>query len=123
MVNITEIIIVVINAIVAPLIIWGVMEGAKFLKEKSKNDKVDSLIDRISEIVVDAVGETKQTLVDGIKGTTEWTDEAKKRVFEQTLNTVKTSIGEPSLELLKDIIGDINVYLTSKIESCVGAMK
>lgn len=119
----TQIVIVVINVVIAPIIAWGIATLRKYLIEKSENEYVDNFINKVADIIQDTVGAANQTIVDDIKGTDEWTDEAKNRIFKDVLDVVKTKLGTEGLDLLDEIRGDADEYLENKILAWVNKLK
>ena len=124
--GITAIIIVIIQAIIAPLLIWGITEGVKFLKIKAETivdtdirQKAQHYIDLASQAIQTAVAETQQTFVSTIKDTPAWSaataQEALARARDRALEIMSASAQSG----LQEAVGDVNKWITAKIEESV----
>lgn len=102
---------------------------AFFNKEKevmivgAKNKTVQQAIDLVSDLVVDCVRATNQTYVNALKEQDAFDEDAQAKALEITKNSVLDILTDEIQESLNEVLGDLNVYLTQKIESVVVAVK
>lgn len=91
---------------------------AKVSKEVSKK-----YIDMLADTITDCVVSTNQTYVDALKAANAFDKEAQKKAFELTYNKIMNVLTEDAKEYLTTIYGDLEIYITTKIESEVKLYK
>ena len=91
---------------------------AKVSKEVSKK-----YIDMLADTITDCVVSTNQTYVDALKSANAFDKEAQKKAFELTYNKIMNVLTEDAKEYLTTIYGDLEIYITTKIESEVKLYK
>ena len=91
---------------------------AKVNKEVSKK-----YIDMLADTITDCVISTNQTYVDALKAANAFDKEAQKKAFELTYNKIMNVLTEDAKEYLTTIYGDLEIYITTKIESEVKLYK
>ena len=91
---------------------------AKVNKEVSKK-----YIDMLADTITDCVVSTNQTYVDALKEANAFDKEAQKKAFELTYNKIMNVLTEDAKEYLTTIYGDLEIYITTKIESEVKLYK
>ena len=91
---------------------------AKVSKEVSKK-----YIDMLADTITDCVISTNQTYVDALKAANAFDKEAQKKAFELTYNEIMNVLTEDAKEYLTTIYGDLEIYITTKIESEVKLYK
>ena len=108
------------------LIILGVLLLVVFLYKAIKNDgfrfkneKINQAFDDVIDIAFRAVVNLMQTTVSGLKKEGTWNETVAKDVFKQALIDVKYQMGKEGMELLKEKVTDVDLYLTNLIESIV----
>lgn len=119
----TETIILLLNSIVLPLILWGLNEAVKYLKQKSKNEKLNYIIDLAEIITKDAVYATNQTYVNELKKENKFTLKQHKKAFELSKDEILKVLGRDGEVLLKQAVSDVNAFLENKIEKEVVTFK
>lgn len=93
------------------------------LKQKSKNELVDKYLGLLNDSISNAVLTTTQTYVEALKKEGKFDLEAQKAAFNKTFDAVMTVLTEDAKEALAEAIGDLNVYVTNKIEAEVRMTK
>ena len=93
------------------------------LIEKSQSDLLDKYIDKLHETITDCVIATNQTYVETLKKEGKFDAEAQKIAFEKTYEAVISILSLDAYEYLGSIIGDLNGYITTKIEAEVNKQK
>ena len=91
---------------------------AKVNKEVSKK-----YIDMLADTITDCVISTNQTYVDALKAANAFDKEAQKKAFELTYNKIMNVLTEDAKEYLTTIYGDLEIYISTKIESEVKLYK
>lgn len=91
---------------------------AKVSKEVSKK-----YIDMLADTITDCVVSTNQTYVDALKEANAFDKEAQKKAFELTYNKIMNVLTEDAKEYLTTVYGDLEIYITTKIESEVKLYK
>ena len=121
---------IVITSVVVPLvvalvgfIIPYINKLSEQVKARVNDEKLNKYIDIAEDAVETAVAATAQTFVDAIKGTEGWTDEAKKKAFEQAKMQALTVMGTAARLALKETYGDLDEWLNAKIEAYVNSYK
>lgn len=95
----------------------------KELDEKVSNKISKKYIDMLADTITDCVVSTNQTYVDALKEANAFDKEAQKKAFELTYNKIMNVLTEDAKEYLTTIYGDLEIYITTKIESEVKLYK
>ena len=99
---------------------------------RKKNEELDAkvsnkisrkYIDMLADTITDCVVSTNQTYVDALKEANAFDKEAQKKAFELTYNKIMNVLTEDAKEYLTTIYGDLEIYITTKIESEVKLYK
>ena len=93
------------------------------LKQESKNEMVDKYLSILNDSICDAVLKTTQTYVEALKKEGKFDLEAQKIAFKKTFDAVMAVLTEDAKEVLTEAIGDLNIYVTNKIEAEVKLTK
>lgn len=91
--------------------------------EKNRNDKADKYIMMLSQTISNCVIATNQTYVDSLKENNCFDAEAQKEAFNRTYQAVMNILSADAKEYLATIYGDLNSYITQKIEAEVKFLK
>ena len=89
----------------------------KELDEKVSNNISRKYIDMLADTITNCVVSTNQTYVDALKEANAFDKEAQKKAFELTYNKIMNVLTEEAKEYLTAIYGDLEIYITTKIES------
>lgn len=111
-----EIITLITNSIIVPLLIWGLSEFKKYLKEKSQSDKLDFIVELACGAVKDAVMAANQTYVNELKEDGKFNEEEQLKAFAKVKANVMKTLGEGGEALLRQAVGDVNEFINNKIE-------
>lgn len=95
----------------------------KELDEKVSNNISRKYIDMLADTITNCVVSTNQTYVDALKEANAFDKEAQKKAFELTYNKIMNVLTEEAKEYLTAIYGDLEIYITTKIESEVKLYK
>ena len=77
----------------------------------------------VTETITSCVIATNQTYVETLKKQGKFDAEAQKEAFNQTLTAVEQLLNEDAKQYLIEIYGDLNEYLTKRIEATVNLNK
>ena len=92
-------------------------------KSKIKNEKVQNILGQVTDMITATVETTTSTYVKELKAENLFTGEAHKEAFNKTFEAVKKQLTEESLSIIAEAYGDVDTYLTNKIEQAVEANK
>ena len=92
-------------------------------KTKIKNDKAQVVIGQVTDMIVAAVETTTSTYVKQLKAENLFSTEEQKEAFNKTFDAVKKQLTEESAKIIAETYGDVEAYLTNKIEQFVEELK
>lgn len=92
-------------------------------KAKTDNETYKKYITMLTDTITDCVTATNQTYVDALKAQGKFDAEAQKAAFEQTYKAVLTILSDEEKKYLTSVVGDLNIYITNKIEAVVNTNK
>lgn len=95
----------------------------KALYDYLKSKKLDGYAKFLYEEIVKAVKSINQTVVDDIKGTEGWTDEAKYEVAQLAKTKAIQALSSVAYRALKEANEDFDEYLNLLVESAVYDVK
>lgn len=121
--QIFELCIVPLLGILTGCVIKIIKNKTDELSAKAKNDLTEKYIDMLSETITDCVIATNQTYVDSLKGQDAFNQDVQKEAFNRTYQAVMTILSEEAKEYLTAVYGDLDAYITTKIESEVNFNK
>lgn len=125
-----EIMTIILEVAIIPLLIALTGYLAAFIKSKTKeitdrveNDKADKYIYMLSNTITKCVTATNQTYVDNLKKENAFTKEAQLKALEMTVDAVLAILSDEAKAYLPTIVGDLNTYILTQIESEVNRLK
>ena len=121
--QIFELCIVPLLGILTGCVIKIIKNKTDELSAKAKNDLTEKYINMLSETITDCVIATNQTYVDSLKGQNAFNHDVQKEAFNRTYQAVMTILSEEAKEYLTAVYGDLDAYITTKIESEVNFNK
>jgi hypothetical protein len=93
------------------------------IKQRTDSALVDKYLDILNDTISECVTSTTQTYVASLKDSGEFTAEAHKKAFDMTFNNVLGILSEDAKNVLGQAVGDLDTYITSKIEAQVNYQK
>lgn len=90
---------------------------------KQENAVVSKYITLLSETITDCVIATNQTYVDALKAENAFDKDAQAVAFQKTFDAIMNVLSAEAKEYLTHIYGDLNAYITARIEAEVKANK
>ena len=121
--QIFELCVVPLLGILTTYLVKLIRKKNKELDEKVSNKISKKYIDMLADTITDCVVSTNQTYVDALKEANAFDKEAQKKAFELTYNKIMNVLTEDAKEYLTTIYGDLEIYITTKIESEVKTYK
>jgi hypothetical protein len=92
-------------------------------KSKIKNEKMQTIIGLVADMIAASVETTTSTYVKELKSNDMFDADAQKEAFNKTFNAVKRQLTEDSIKIIAETYGDVDMYLTNKIEQLVEQTK
>lgn len=92
-------------------------------KTKIKNEKAQVTIGMVTDMIVAAVETTTSTYVKSLKSQNLFDGNAQKEAFKMTFEAVEKQLTEDSKKIIAEIYGDVETYITNKIEQFVEGSK
>lgn len=121
--QIFELCVIPLLGILTTYLVKLIRKKNKELDEKVSNKISKKYIDMLADTITDCVVSTNQTYVDALKEANAFDKEAQKKAFELTYNKIMNVLTEDAKEYLTTIYGDLEIYITTKIESEVKSYK
>lgn len=95
----------------------------KEILENNDNKLLAKYLDMLDNTITSCVLATNQTYVESLKAQGRFDLEAQKIAFEKTYNAVLDILADDAYEYLVVAVGDLQSYITSKIEANVNMSK
>ena len=89
----------------------------KQVLDKIESDTGDKYASMVADTIADCVAATTQTYVQALKDRDLFDGEAQKHALEMTKNAVLDILNDDAKDYLVNVYGDLNAYLTTKIEA------
>lgn len=93
------------------------------IADTRKNETEKKYLNMLNSTISDCVIATTQTYVDALKKQGAFDAEAQKVAFTMTYEAVVKLLTDEATEYLTEAVGDLNLYITQKIESEVNLNK
>ncbi len=114
---------VVVTAIVIPLISYLGLKLTQWLNTKIKNEKGQALIQKATEVVLNAVKCVFQTYVDSLKKEGKFDKEAQLTAFNLAKDTALKQLGDDAKSYIAQNYGDLEEWLKTQIEASINLLK
>ena len=95
----------------------------KELKKKYDNELFHKYADMLEQTIISCVIATNQTYVEALKKEGKFDAEAQKVAFDKTFSAVITILSDDAYDYLSEAIGDLEEYITNRIEAQVNMSK
>ena len=119
--QIFEVCIIPLLGVLTTFLITWIKSKSEALKQQTNNELANKYIDMLNDTIVDCVIAMNQTYVNTLKEQGKFDAEAQKKAFTDVYNKVIAILGQDAIEYLNSAIGDLNEYITSKIEKEVNS--
>ncbi len=121
--EIYEIIAIVIETAIIPILAWGVAKLTAHLDKKIKNETAQKYVDLAVDAVYTAVQQTMQVYVSTLKKEGKWNEETAQAAFTNAKMTALSVMGTAAQEAIGELTGDLDAWLDAKIEACILEIK
>ena len=92
-------------------------------KKKSDSDVTDKYLTMLQSTIEDAVLATTQTYVEALKNKNMFDKEAQQQAFKLTYDAIMKVLTDDAKKYITSAVGDLETYITNKIESTVNLSK
>lgn len=92
-------------------------------KKQAATDEEERILESIRVTVTDAVNYVNQTFVDSLKNKGEFTKDNQKIAFKLALDNIQSNLTDKAKEFITTNYGDIQTWLSTKIEVSVKEQK
>ena len=115
-------IIPLLGVLTAFFVKWVNVKTAE-IADTRENETEKKYLNMLNDTISDCVIATTQTYVDALKKQGAFDAEAQKVAFTMTYEAVVKLLTDEATEYLNEAVGDLNLYITQKIESEVNLNK
>ena len=88
----------------------------KELQERYDNEVFNKYFNMLEQTIISCVLATKQTYVESLKQQGKFDAEAHKIAFDKTFSAIITILSDDAYDYLSEAIGDLEEYITNRIE-------
>ena len=121
--QIFELCIIPLLAIITRSLVIYISTKKDELKNKTDNELAKQYLDLLNDTIANCVIATNQTYVEALKKENAFTADAQKAAFEKTYQAVIATLSEEAQKYLPEVVGDLQTYITQKIEASVNQNK
>lgn len=121
--QIFELCIIPLLAIITRSLVIYISTKKDELKNKTDNELAKKYLDLLNDTIANCVIATNQTYVEALKKENAFTADAQKAAFEKTYQAVIATLSEEGQKYLPEVVGDLQTYITQKIEASVNQNK
>lgn len=121
--QIFELCIIPLLAIITRSLVIYISMKKDELKNKTDNELAKKYLDLLNDTIANCVIATNQTYVEALKKENAFTADAQKAAFEKTYQAVIATLSEEAQKYLPEVVGDLQTYITQKIEASVNQNK
>ena len=111
-----------LGVLVAFFVKWVNVKSSE-IAVSTDNALLNKYLSMLTSTITDCVIATNQTYVDALKAEGKFDAEAQKKAFSLTCDAVLSVLTDDAKEYLSESLGDLESYITSKIESQVKLQK
>ena len=115
--QIMEVVVIPLLGILTAYVVKIVNAKLEEVSANRKNELEKKYIDMLNDTISDCVIATTQTYVESLKKQGSFDAKAQKEAFNQTYGAVMGILSEEAKKYLNEAIGDLNLYITQKIEA------
>lgn len=121
--TIFEICIIPLLGVLTTYIVKWIEAKSDEMQTNVDNSLHDKYIKMLEDTITTCVLATNQTYTESLKSQGEFDKEAQKKAFQETADAVMKILTEDAREYLNSAVGDLNIYITQKIEANVNINK
>ena len=121
--QIFELCIIPLLAIITRSLVIYISTKKDELKNKTNNELAKKYLDLINDTIANCVIDTNQTYVNALNKENAFTSYTQNTAFEKTYQAVIATLSEEAQKYLPEVVGDLQTYITQKIEASVNQNK
>lgn len=121
--EIMEVVIIPLLGILTAYVVKLVNAKINEISDERNSVLEKKYLDMLSETITNCVMATTQTYVESLKKQGSFDAAAQKEAFNQTYTAVVNILSEEAKEYLTEAVGDLQLYITQKIEAEVNLTK
>ena len=121
--EIMEVVVIPLLGILTAYVVKLVNAKIEDINKERENVLEEKYLTMLGATISDCVTATTQTYVESLKKQGKFDAEAQKEAFNQTYTAVMNILSEEAKKYLTVAVGDLNLYITQKIEAEVNANK
>ena len=121
--EIMEVVVIPLLGILTAYVVKLVNTKIEDINKERDNVLEEKYLTMLGATISDCVTATTQTYVESLKKQGKFDAEAQKEAFNQTYTAVINILSEEAKKYLTVAVGDLNLYITQKIEAEVNAKK
>ena len=121
--EIMEVVVIPLLGILTAYVVKLVNAKIEDINKERDNVLEEKYLTMLGATISDCVTATTQTYVESLKKQGKFDAEAQKEAFNQTYTAVMNILSEEAKKYLTVAVGDLNLYITQKIEAEVKANK
>ena len=121
--KIFEVCIIPLLGILTTFLVKFIQAKSAEIKETTNNELANKYITMLTNTITDCVIATNQTYVEALKKAGTFDAAAQKAAFNMTCESVLSILTDDAKEYLTNAVGDLNAYITQKIEAEVNNNK
>ena len=121
--QIFELCIIPLLGIVTKFVIEYIAQKKEQIKTQTDNELAQKYLDILNDTIAKCVTATNQTYVESLKEQNAFDADAQKEAFIKTYNAVIETLGDEANKYLPMVIGDLQTYITERIEASVKESK
>ena len=110
-------------AILTKYLVAWIQVKTKELTDTKDNEMFTKYMTLLSDTVIDCVVATNQTYVNTLKEQGKFDAEAQKEAFNKTYEAVMRILTDDAKKYLGEVLGDLDLYINTLIESQVSFQK
>lgn len=114
--TIFQVVVIPLLGVLTTFLVKWINAKANELKTNTDNELFHKYIDMLDKTITQSVIAVNQTYVDALKEKGEFTVEAQREAFNQVYTSVMAILSEEANKYLTEALGDLNAYITDKIE-------
>lgn len=103
--------------------ILGGIKLCSLIDSKVKDKKGNTLLNKATTIVIDAVRATFQTYVESLKNSGSFNKDAQLVILNKAKDTVLSQLTTEVKDCITNNFGDLNNWITNQIESSINLLK
>lgn len=123
LVDIFEVCIIPLLGVLTAFFVKWVNTKSAEIKTNVNDATLSKYMDMLTQTISDCVIATNQTYVESLKAQGKFDLDAQKEAFNLTKDAVMTILSAEAQEYLSTAVGDLNAYITKKIEAEVNLNK